>query len=267
VPDVWSAGADLEPSQQERLAEVLETRGADPRQQELREVFLDGVEIPQGARALEVGCGTGVLTRRLAVRPEVRETVGVDVAPSLVERARALSSGVPGLEYLTADACALPFDEGAFDLVVFDSTLCHVPEPERAVEESFRVLRPGGVLAAFDGDYSTVTVALGEHDPLQTCVEAMVDRSVHDRWVMRRLPAVAASCGFAAGWYRSHGFVVTGGEYILSILDRGIDLLAADGLLGDESAAALRAEARRRVEAGSFFGHIGYLSLVARRPG
>ena len=50
-------------------------------------------------------------------------------------------------------------------------------------------------------------------------------------------------------------------------MDRGIDLLEADGLLGDESAAALRAEARRRVAAGSFFGHIGYLSLVARRPG
>jgi ubiquinone/menaquinone biosynthesis C-methylase UbiE len=165
VLDVWSAVADLEPSQQERLAEVLETRGADPQQQELRAAFLDGVEIPQEARALEVGCGTGVLARRLAVRPDVRETVGVDVAPSLVERARALSSGVLGLEFLTADARALPFDEGDFDLVVFDSTLCHVPDAERAVEESFRVLRPGGVLAAFDGDYSTVTVALGEHDP------------------------------------------------------------------------------------------------------
>jgi ubiquinone/menaquinone biosynthesis C-methylase UbiE len=47
-----------------------------------------------------------------------------------------------GLEFLTANARALPFDEGDFDLVVFDSTLWHVPDAERAVEESFRVLRP-----------------------------------------------------------------------------------------------------------------------------
>jgi ubiquinone/menaquinone biosynthesis C-methylase UbiE len=56
-----------------------------------------------------------------------------------------------------------------------------VSEPDRALAEVFRVLRPDGWLAAFDGDYATTTVALGDHDPLQVCVDAMMASSVNDR--------------------------------------------------------------------------------------
>jgi hypothetical protein len=63
---------------------------------------------------------------------------------------------------------------------------------------------------------------------------------------------------------RSHGFVeTTEAEYMLTIIDRGADILHTSAQLGDDAAAALKAEARRRVEAGTFFGHISYVSLVA----
>jgi hypothetical protein len=71
MPDVWATVAALDRPTQERLAAVLETRGADPVQREMRRRFLDGVEFPAGADVLEVGCGTGVLTRVLAALPEV----------------------------------------------------------------------------------------------------------------------------------------------------------------------------------------------------
>jgi hypothetical protein len=67
--------------------------------------------------------------------------------------------------------------------------------------------------------------------------------------------------------FRSHGFVDTGENgYMVTVLDRGVDILHGTGQIGDEVAAALKAEARRRVTAGTFFGHIAYASLVARRP-
>jgi ubiquinone/menaquinone biosynthesis C-methylase UbiE len=243
----------------------LETRGVDPQQQALRQAFLAGVPFPSHARVLDVGCGTGVLTRRLARLPAVESVVGVDPAPALLEQARKLAADIPNIAFQEGDGRALPFGEEAFDVVVFDSTLSHVPEPGRALAEAHRVLRPSGWLAVFDGDYATTTVALGDHDPLQTCVDMMMANSVTDRWLARRLPALVRAAGFAPEPYRSYGFVETGGGYMLTVVDRGVDLLRAAGQIGDETAEALQAEVRRRVEAGSFFGHIAYGSIIASK--
>ena len=84
VSDVWSDVATLDATAQERLVGVLETRGADPRQQAMRQTFLADVAFPAPARVLDVGCGTGVLTRVLARWPGVDAVVGVDPAPFLL---------------------------------------------------------------------------------------------------------------------------------------------------------------------------------------
>ena len=266
MSDVWASVSDLDAATQERLADVLETRGADPQQQDMRRVFLGDIDFPPPANVLDVGCGTGVLTRRLARHDDVGYVVGVDPALSLITRARELAQGLEGVAFEEADARALPFDDSTFDVVVFDSTLSHVPEPERATDEAFRVLRPTGHLAVFDGDYATVTVALDENDPVQACVNAMVDSSVTDRWLVRRLPTIVRNSGFEVSATRSYGFAETGdGEYMLSIVDRGADLLVARGKIGEATATALKAEARHRVQTGTFFGHIAYGSLIARR--
>jgi hypothetical protein len=129
------------------------------------------------------------------------------------------------------------------------------------------VPRPGGWLAVFDGDYATITLATGAADPLQSCVAAFTPAYITDPWVVRRLPAMVHEAGFAQGRLRSHGFVQTSEpDYMLSIAERGADALAAAGRIGPELAAALKAEARRRVEAHSFFGHVAYASLTARKP-
>ena len=125
-------------------------------------------------------------------------------------------------------------------------------------------MRPGGSLAVFDGDYATTTVAIGDDDPLQTCVEAMVAHSVTDRWLARRLPALVRACTTST----CRAFAATGSwrRTDATIVDRGVDVLRSSGRIGDDAAAALRHEARRRVERGRFFGHIAYVSLVASRP-
>jgi hypothetical protein len=123
------------------------------------------------------------------------------------------------------------------------------------------------VLAVFDGNYSTTTVALGEHDPLQACVDAMMSGSLTDAWLMRRLPAIVRSRELDITRYASHGYVETSeAEYLLTVIDRGADMLEAAGHIGPELAEALKGEARRRAKTGAFFGQIVYTSLVARRP-
>jgi hypothetical protein len=56
------------------------------------------------------------------------------------------------------------------------------------------------------------------------------------------------------------------GGYLLRIVERGADALHAAGRIGADVAAALKAEAHRRSQAGHFFGHVAYASVVARKP-
>ena len=266
MPDVYASIESADEAVQERLAEVLELRAADAGQQAMLDDYLADLPLPDGARVLEVGCGTGAVARTLAVRPGVGEVVGLDPSPVFVQRARQIAAGVDNLSYVVGRGTALPFDDGAFDAVVFHTVLSHIPEAGAALAEAARVTAAGGGLAAFDGDYATTTVALGDRDPLQACVDAAMDALVHDRYLVRRLGTLVRAAGWEVVRLRSHGYVESEDPgYMLTLVDRGADTLVTAGRLGEDAADALKAEARRRVAAGEFFGHIAYASLIATR--
>jgi SAM-dependent methyltransferase len=263
VPDVYATITEADPAVVEQLADILELRAADPQQRELRDAYLG--ELPlDGTRVLEVGCGTGAVTRDLAARPGVAEAIGVDPSPVLLARARELGGGV---SYVEGDGRGLPLEDASVDLVVLHTTLCHIPGPERALAEASRVLRPGGRLAVFDGDYATVTMATGPFDPLQACADAVVDFLVHDPYLVRSLPRLAVGAGFEVERLRGHSYVEapSSGGYMLTLAERGAAILADAGRISRATADALAAEARRRSDEGVFFGHIAYASLVATK--
>jgi ubiquinone/menaquinone biosynthesis C-methylase UbiE len=265
VPDVYANITTAETAVQEQIAEVLELRAADPQQRAMREAYWAAIEFPENARVLEVGCGPGPVARALAGWPGVREVVGLDPSRIFLARAREAAASIPNVSFVEGDARHLPLENASFDVVILHTTLCHAPEPERALREARRVLRDGGWLATFDGDYATTTVATSSADPLESCVGAWVESSVHDPFLIRRLVAMTGAAGFADGRLCSHGYVEapTGG-YMLTIIERGIAALLARGAIGDATADALRSEARRRSESKRFFGHIAYASLVVR---
>lgn len=267
MPDLYATITEVEPAVQERLAGVMELRAADPQQQAMLQAYVSDVEFPKAARVLEVGCGTGAVTRTLARWPSVTEVVGIDPSPLFLSKARELGQGLPNVSFEVADGRSLPFEDKTFDVVVYHTTLCHVPGPERALLEGLRVLRPDGWVAIFDGDYATTTVAAGDSDPLQVCADAAIAALVHDRWLVRRLPMLVRSAGFDIVRVRSHGYMETSApSYMLTLIDRGADFLVSSRRIGAECAATLKAEARRRVQSHEFFGHIAYFSLIGRRP-
>jgi ubiquinone/menaquinone biosynthesis C-methylase UbiE len=245
----------------------MEVSAADPQHRAMVHAYLTELDPAPGTRVVEIGCGTGAISRMIAAWPGVAEVVGMDPSPILIDRARDLGRDVANASFHEADGARLPLPESSFDVAVLHRVLSHAPQPETLLAEAFRVLRSGGRLVAFDGDYSTVTLATGDHDPLQVCVDAMVTNYTTDPWIVRRLAVIVARAGFVEGRVHSHGFVQIGNaDYMVSIADRGADALVASGRIGRELAVALKAEARRRVESGSFFGHIAYASLIAGKP-
>lgn len=105
-------------------------------------------------RVLDVGGGTGRIAAEL--RSNGGRVVVLDASRPMLAQARRKD----GLTLVQGSATALPFLDGAFDLVVCVDALHHLPEPERVVEEVARVLRPGGRLFIQDYDVSRLAVKL-----------------------------------------------------------------------------------------------------------
>jgi SAM-dependent methyltransferase len=125
----------------ETIAALTDERAAGLAEQVARFVPLTGDE-----RVLDVGTGAGALAFALA--PRVREVVGVDVVPELLEQARRRAPA--NVELLEADGTQLPFERGSFDLSGTLRTLHHVPRPELVMAELARVTRLGGHVLVVD---------------------------------------------------------------------------------------------------------------------
>jgi ubiquinone/menaquinone biosynthesis C-methylase UbiE len=141
VADVYATITDADPALVSQIAEVLELRAADPQQQAMRQTYLGDIQFPQGARVLEVGCGTGAVTRELANWPGVAEVIGVDPSPTFLAAARGLDPP-SNVRFVEGDARALAVEDRSVDVVVFHTTLCHVPGPRGGLGEAARVAAP-----------------------------------------------------------------------------------------------------------------------------
>ena len=116
-------------------------------------------------------------------------------------------------------------------------------------------------LAVFDADYASTSVANQPNDPLQSCIAACIEAIVHDPFLARKLAPSVNRAGFKVRSFRTHSYHgVSDAAYLLTVVDRGADALAFTGL-----ADALKAEARRRVDQGTFYGQLTYASLIAVR--
>ncbi len=117
----------------EQMAELEQSRRDDLREQVRR--FLE----PTGdERVLDVGAGTGGFA--FAAAPLVREVVAVDVVPAVLAEGQARVAEFGNVTFVVADAAALPFEDGSFDVAACVRTLHHVPRPELVVAELVRVI-------------------------------------------------------------------------------------------------------------------------------
>ena len=252
---------------QQRIADAMEARCLEPAQIAIRKAYLGNLELAEDARALELGSGTGHVTKDLLDIAGAATADGIEPSPVMVARAQKSFGDDDRLSFEIGDAKNTGFENETFDLVLMHTLLCHVPGPEDVVQEAFRLLKPGGVLAVCDGDYSTATTQIADFDPLDQLIRFMIDQNVTNLWIMRQISGILADVGFRLGARTGHGYVAEDeATYFLPVIDRGADRMVEEGLLFVETAEALKSEARNRVSANTFFGFMSYVSQIAVRP-
>ena len=108
-------------------------------------VIATAADVTPGKRVLDVACGTGILSRKLATLiGSSASIVGLDLTPGMLEVARRVA---PDIEWKQGSAESLPFADGSFDAVVSQFGLMFFPDRARALREMLRVLAPGSRLA------------------------------------------------------------------------------------------------------------------------
>lgn len=111
-------------------------------------------------KLLDVGAGSGTISLSFAKLIPDGHVTGIDVNASILPRAQANAetAGVKNIEFQEASVYKLPFADGSFDVVFCHQVLIHIGKPWDTLREMLRVTKPGGVVAAREGDYESECV-------------------------------------------------------------------------------------------------------------
>jgi ubiquinone/menaquinone biosynthesis C-methylase UbiE len=194
--------------------------------------------------------------------------IGIDLSSYLVEAAERLAreEGIAErTDFRTGDTRNLALADGTFDAVVAHTLISHVEDPFLVVQEAARVLKRGGMLGLFDGDYASLT--FGHADPLQSKHndEALVSALVTNPRVMRQMPRLLQAAGFELVTSYSYVLAEIGrADFWSSAIEAYRRLIPKAGVMTTDEADAWAAALRRDSEAGVFFGSSNYYAYIAR---
>lgn len=154
--------------------------------------FFDWIAPKPGRRWLDVGCGNGAFTQLIAEQSEPLALVGIDPSEAQLAYARQ-QPPLKSVDFVIADAMALPFPDDDFDLAVMPLVIFFVPEPAQGVAEMVRVVAPGGTVAAYAWDmegggfpYQSVNEtlgAVGRDSPMPPSVGSSRLEALRDLWL------------------------------------------------------------------------------------
>ncbi len=272
VPDVYGRTHEMDEGTLAVMAERLEIRGRHPFFVAAIGEYMDRLALAGTEAILDLGCGTGVAARAIACRPEVRGPItAIDISPHLVEAGGRLAAeeGLGGrIDFRTGDAHGLGLPEGGFDVVVMHTLVSHVADPATVLAEGRRLLRPGGRLVVFDGDYASFTMATDAPDG-----GAETDRVLHgalfaELRVMRAMPRLLAEGGFGLEWSRAYVMADIGraGFWAPTIASLRV-LLPKAGAMPEAEARAFADALERSSAENRFFAASNFYTYLARRGG
>lgn len=157
--------------------------------------------VQRGSRVLDCGCGPGSITRGLAERAAPAEVIGVDFGESQIARASqdAAARGLGNVRFVAASCYRLPFAAETFDGVFSHALLEHLAEPQKALAEFHRVLKPGGHVGVCSPDWGGFLLAppSAALDAARDAYTAIQTKNGGDVFVGRKLGGYLADAGFS----------------------------------------------------------------------
>jgi ubiquinone/menaquinone biosynthesis C-methylase UbiE len=229
------------------------------------------MEIANGSRVLDVGCGPASDTIALADRVG-RDgfVIGIDSDKSMIAEAerRAISAGVgERVRHRTVNTLQLPFCDGEFDAVRCERTFQFLETPEIAMQEIVRVTKPGGTVVVADVDWAAGTIDT-PHPRTEVILQDVLARSVlPNGYAGRTLFRLMKQAGLANVATELHPFSLNSLPMIRLVaqLDYAEEVALDAGLLSAEEIEQWRADLERYAEEGMLFAAVSVVVAVGKK--
>lgn len=221
------------------------------------------------AIVLDAGCGAGTdLVSLASSLPGACGIIGFDASESLISCAAGRTKKFRHrCSLVRGDLLALPFGDNSVDACRIDRVLQHIHDPARGLRELSRVLRPGGILVAFDNDWGTLSVTLDDPD-LASRVAVAWEESFASGRIGRDLPGLFSACGLTGIHTEPCTLVLADAAVAEWLFDipHLLERMERSGSLAGDERAAIRDEINRRGREGTFLTrYTAYLVWGDRR--
>ena len=249
------------------IAARLESRGQHPVYLRMMDTYLDAMRIDDAKAVIDLGCGTGVASRRIARRSGFSGHVtGIDRSPYLIDAAKGLA-GDENLTFRIGDTQSLDLGDGEFDAVVAHTVISHVDSPIAMLAEVARIAKPGSSIGIFDGDYASLTFGHPDPDRGKRDDEALIAALVTNPRVMRQMPVLVRETGLELVAVFPHVLAEVGkADFWLPAIEAFGKLMPTAGAMTAAEASAWADRLIQASESDVFFGASNYYGYVLRKP-
>jgi len=262
-PNVWSQPSLASNEDTSRMADFLEERSGRPDQVQINRAVKEVLALQAGERLLDIGTGTGVISRMAA--PDITPdgfVVGLDISPEFINVASQLTAVenlTAFIRYIVGNSEDLPFPDETFDAATAVRLLLHVNHPRDVVAEMVRIARPGGRVILADWDFETVAVDHSNRDLTRRLLNWRTDHHGGNNWSGRQLLGHACSTGLKNITSTTVVTIATGEEAALTqSLWRAAEVALQDGCISKEEHKTWIDELKERISNGCFFASIVY---------
>lgn len=266
----WANPSNASMQDVREMAAALEERAQAPDQLIVNKALVDTLAPVNGEHILEVGCGSGVLSRQTApvVVPGGKVT-GMDISPEFLRIAQgyAVNAGLSdSIQWGTGRAEFLPFQDASFDGVFAARLLLHVSNPQAVLNELVRVVRPGGRVVVMDWDFDTVALDHSDRELTRRLMHWRCDHHGGNNWSGRQLWGQMAATGLVNVKVVPVVSVAHHENDSLTLsLFRAAQVAREGGAIAPDEYNAWVSELRSNLAAGCLFASIVYFIVLGER--